>query len=271
MCPARPPRHPPCLLRRRTSCCLTTATRRASRPATLVSDWRRGCWGTIDCMAVWLPFLTAPIPRPRPAPRPPSSGLSQFFRAGRSFHSLVGSAFYVAPEVLRRNYGPPADVRVARLCGGCEEMAGDSSPEQGRPSGCVGTADVPLRLLPPISAGLVAGRLPLHAAVGPAALFRGHRGRGVRHGAARGWVDRECAVLPAHLLAPPGAAGWRYPVLRPALGRSSHTHASLLLARSLVHPLPHPHPTHQQTWTWTRRPGPACRRTPRTSSAACCR
>lgn len=33
-------------------------------------------------------------------------GLSQFFRPGRPFTSLCGSAFYVAPEVLKRSYGP---------------------------------------------------------------------------------------------------------------------------------------------------------------------
>ncbi|EPS65220.1 hypothetical protein M569_09555, partial [Genlisea aurea] len=37
-------------------------------------------------------------------------GLSVFFKQGEVFKDLVGSAFYVAPEVLRRNYGPEADV-----------------------------------------------------------------------------------------------------------------------------------------------------------------
>ena len=50
------------------------------------------------------------------APTPPCSGLSQFFRPGRNFHSLVGSAFYVAPEVLRRDYGPAADVWSLGVC-----------------------------------------------------------------------------------------------------------------------------------------------------------
>ncbi|KAJ7546744.1 hypothetical protein O6H91_08G052800 [Diphasiastrum complanatum] len=39
-------------------------------------------------------------------------GLSVFFRpdSGEKFTDLVGSAYYVAPEVLRRSYGPEADV-----------------------------------------------------------------------------------------------------------------------------------------------------------------
>ncbi|RAL51026.1 unnamed protein product [Cuscuta campestris] len=37
-------------------------------------------------------------------------GLSVFFRPGEIFKDLVGSAYYVAPEVLRRNYGPEADI-----------------------------------------------------------------------------------------------------------------------------------------------------------------
>jgi calcium-dependent protein kinase len=43
-------------------------------------------------------------------------GLSQFFRPGRSFHSLVGSAYYVAPEVLARDYGPKADIWSLGVC-----------------------------------------------------------------------------------------------------------------------------------------------------------
>jgi len=37
-------------------------------------------------------------------------GLSMFFTPGQKFTDVVGSAYYVAPEVLRRNYGPPADI-----------------------------------------------------------------------------------------------------------------------------------------------------------------
>ncbi|MCO5569293.1 hypothetical protein L7F22_023005 [Adiantum nelumboides] len=37
-------------------------------------------------------------------------GLSVFFKPGDVFKDVVGSAYYVAPEVLRRHYGPEADV-----------------------------------------------------------------------------------------------------------------------------------------------------------------
>ncbi|KAL5168026.1 Calcium-dependent protein kinase 1 [Glycine soja] len=37
-------------------------------------------------------------------------GLSVFFKPGDVFKDLVGSAYYVAPEVLRRSYGPGADI-----------------------------------------------------------------------------------------------------------------------------------------------------------------
>ena len=37
-------------------------------------------------------------------------GLSDFFRPGTKFTDVVGSAYYVAPEVLKRKYGPLADV-----------------------------------------------------------------------------------------------------------------------------------------------------------------
>eukprot|EP01018_Ginkgo_biloba_P015381 Gb_29448 [translate_table: standard] len=37
-------------------------------------------------------------------------GLSVFFKPGDVFKEIVGSAYYVAPEVLRRSYGPEADV-----------------------------------------------------------------------------------------------------------------------------------------------------------------
>jgi calcium-dependent protein kinase len=37
-------------------------------------------------------------------------GLSTFFKPGDVFHDIVGSAYYVAPEVLKRSYGPEADV-----------------------------------------------------------------------------------------------------------------------------------------------------------------
>ncbi|KAH7512276.1 hypothetical protein FEM48_Zijuj12G0073500 [Ziziphus jujuba var. spinosa] len=37
-------------------------------------------------------------------------GLSVFFKPGEIFHDVVGSPYYVAPEVLRKRYGPEADV-----------------------------------------------------------------------------------------------------------------------------------------------------------------
>ncbi|ESW30539.1 hypothetical protein PHAVU_002G161200 [Phaseolus vulgaris] len=37
-------------------------------------------------------------------------GLSVFFKPGDVFKDLVGSAYYVAPEVLRKSYGPEADI-----------------------------------------------------------------------------------------------------------------------------------------------------------------
>ncbi|KAK1396600.1 Calcium-dependent protein kinase [Heracleum sosnowskyi] len=37
-------------------------------------------------------------------------GLSIFFKPGETFSDVVGSPYYVAPEVLRKRYGPEADV-----------------------------------------------------------------------------------------------------------------------------------------------------------------
>uniref|UniRef100_A0A452ZEF1 non-specific serine/threonine protein kinase n=1 Tax=Aegilops tauschii subsp. strangulata TaxID=200361 RepID=A0A452ZEF1_AEGTS len=37
-------------------------------------------------------------------------GLSVFFKEGEVFRDIVGSAYYIAPEVLKRNYGPQADI-----------------------------------------------------------------------------------------------------------------------------------------------------------------
>ncbi|KAL8118255.1 calcium-dependent protein kinase 10-like [Apium graveolens] len=37
-------------------------------------------------------------------------GLSVFFKPGEKFSEIVGSPYYMAPEVLRRNYGPEVDV-----------------------------------------------------------------------------------------------------------------------------------------------------------------
>ncbi|CAL9072349.1 unnamed protein product [Musa textilis] len=40
-------------------------------------------------------------------------GLSVFFKPGQIFTDVVGSPYYVAPEVLRKHYGPEADVWTA--------------------------------------------------------------------------------------------------------------------------------------------------------------
>uniref|UniRef100_A0A0E0DTE2 non-specific serine/threonine protein kinase n=1 Tax=Oryza meridionalis TaxID=40149 RepID=A0A0E0DTE2_9ORYZ len=37
-------------------------------------------------------------------------GLSVFFKEGEVFRDIVGSAYYIAPEVLKRSYGPEADI-----------------------------------------------------------------------------------------------------------------------------------------------------------------
>lgn len=37
-------------------------------------------------------------------------GLSEFFTMQSVFKDVAGSAFYVAPEVLRKSYGPSADL-----------------------------------------------------------------------------------------------------------------------------------------------------------------
>ncbi|CAG7860588.1 unnamed protein product [Brassica rapa] len=37
-------------------------------------------------------------------------GLSDFIKPGKKFHDIVGSAYYVAPEVLKRRSGPESDV-----------------------------------------------------------------------------------------------------------------------------------------------------------------
>ncbi|XP_066322324.1 calcium-dependent protein kinase 5 [Miscanthus floridulus] len=42
-------------------------------------------------------------------------GLSVFFKPGQIFTDVVGSPYYVAPEVLRKRYGPEADVWTAGI------------------------------------------------------------------------------------------------------------------------------------------------------------
>ncbi|KAF6176120.1 hypothetical protein GIB67_000214 [Kingdonia uniflora] len=37
-------------------------------------------------------------------------GLSVFFKQGQVFRDIVGSAYYIAPEVLKRRYGPEVDI-----------------------------------------------------------------------------------------------------------------------------------------------------------------
>ncbi|XP_074581207.1 calcium-dependent protein kinase 20-like [Curcuma longa] len=42
-------------------------------------------------------------------------GLSIFFKPGERFNEIVGSPYYMAPEVLKRNYGPEVDVWSAGI------------------------------------------------------------------------------------------------------------------------------------------------------------
>jgi serine/threonine protein kinase len=48
--------------------------------------------------------------------------LSTFFTPGELFQDIVGSAYYVAPEVLKQSYGPEADVWCTRR-GACEGLS----------------------------------------------------------------------------------------------------------------------------------------------------
>ena len=72
-------------------------------------------------------------------------GLSTFYRHGQRFTEVVGSAYYIAPEVLQRGYGPPCDIwsigviMYIVLCGrppffGRTESAGKPPPSLPPPS-----------------------------------------------------------------------------------------------------------------------------------------
>ena len=41
-------------------------------------------------------------------------GLSSYFEPGQKLHDIVGSAYYVAPEVINRNYSAEADIWSAQ-------------------------------------------------------------------------------------------------------------------------------------------------------------
>eukprot|EP00850_Spirogloea_muscicola_P004745 SM000020S06095 [mRNA] locus=s20:1014027:1019676:+ [translate_table: standard] len=63
-------------------------------------------------------------------------GLSTFFKPGEHFSDLCGSAYYIAPEVVRRWYGPEADIWSAGciayilLCGSPPFYAGKQQSDQ---------------------------------------------------------------------------------------------------------------------------------------------
>ncbi|KAK7279722.1 hypothetical protein RJT34_24779 [Clitoria ternatea] len=53
-------------------------------------------------------------------------GFSLFFKPGQAFQDIVGTRYYIAPEMLRRKYGPEVDVIAERLSeeeiGGLKEL-----------------------------------------------------------------------------------------------------------------------------------------------------
>ena len=55
-------------------------------------------------------FLLASKDTDEPTLKATDFGLSAFYRPGQIFTDVVGSAYYVAPEVLRRSYGKEADI-----------------------------------------------------------------------------------------------------------------------------------------------------------------
>ncbi|PHT49829.1 Calcium-dependent protein kinase 32 [Capsicum baccatum] len=55
-------------------------------------------------------------------------GLSVFFKPGERFNEIVGSPYYMAPVVLKRDYGPEVDVAILLLNGLI------NSPTKGQPS-----------------------------------------------------------------------------------------------------------------------------------------
>ncbi|KMZ60008.1 hypothetical protein ZOSMA_62G00480 [Zostera marina] len=59
-------------------------------------------------------------------------GVSVFFKPGKRFNEIVGSSFYMAPEVIMKDYGPEIDIWSAGvilyiLLSGCPPFTSDKN------------------------------------------------------------------------------------------------------------------------------------------------